>query len=141
MKLDQLSSQYYDFYAPAFMVRLSGVDLMRDHLVAVSQVEVDLKLGAASHFSLTLTDCYSHKLHKFLTGDGADLLELLPFGAKVDIYLGYRDGQSMPLMLSAMITEISTNFAEGGSPEILPQGRTQTQTPATPPLPLPENKP
>jgi uncharacterized protein len=122
MKLAELSGQYYDFYAPSFVVRLSGADLMRDHLVAVSQVEVDLKLGTASTFSFTLIDCYSHKLHKFLTGNNADLLEMLVFGAKVEIYLGYRDGQSMPLMLSGLVTEISTNFAEGGSPEVSVSG-------------------
>ena len=48
MKLDELSIQYFDFYAPTFMVRLGGADLMRKHLAAVSQVEVDLKLGMAS---------------------------------------------------------------------------------------------
>ena len=127
MKLDELSVKYYDFYAPSFMVRLSGDDLMRDHLVAVSQVEVDLKLGMASHFSFTITDSYSHKLHKFLTGDNNDLLEMLTFGAKIEIYMGYRDTgyrdtPSMPLMLTGLITEISTNFAEGGSPEISVSG-------------------
>src|SRR5690349_25122894 len=68
MKLAELSGTYYDFYAPSFVVRISGADLMRDHVVAVSQVEVDLKLGTASLFSFTITDCYSHKLHRFLTG-------------------------------------------------------------------------
>jgi uncharacterized protein len=122
MKLVELSGQYHDFYAPSFVARLDGADLMGDHLVAVSQVEVNLKLGAASTFSLTLTDCYSHKAHKFLTGYGDDLLELLTFGAKVEIFMGYSDGQSMPLMLSGMVTEITTNFAEGGSPEISVSG-------------------
>jgi Bacteriophage probable baseplate hub protein len=122
MKLEELSGQYHDFYAPSFVVRLSGDDLMRKHLVAVSQVEVDLKLGMASHFSFTLTDCYSHKAHKFLTGDGDDLLEMLTFGAKVEINMGYRDGQSMPLMLSGLVTEITTNFPEGDSPEISVSG-------------------
>jgi uncharacterized protein len=122
MKLVDLSGQFYDFYAPAFVVRVDGADLMRDHLVAVSQVEVDLKLGAASHFSLTLTDCYSHKAHKFLTGSGDDLLDKLTFGAKVEIHMGYRDGQSMPLMVSGMVTELTTNFAEGGSPELSVSG-------------------
>src|SRR6185436_9944722 len=119
--------KYFDFYAPSFMVRLSGDDLMRDHLVAVSQVEVNLKLGMASHFSFTITNSYSHEKHEFLTGDKADLLKLLTFGAKIEIYMGYRDtgyrdSPSMPLMLSGLITEISTNFPEDGSPEISVSG-------------------
>lgn len=122
MKIDELSVQYFDFYAPAFVVRLGGDDLMRKHVAAVSQVEVDLKLGMASHFSFTIADSYSYKAHRFLTGNGDDFLEMLTFGAKVEIYMGYRDSQSMPLMLSGMITEITTNFAEGGSPEISVSG-------------------
>jgi uncharacterized protein len=127
MKLDEISVKYYNFYAPAFQVFLSGDDIVRDLFVPVSQVEVDLKLGMASHFSFTLSDCYSHKAHKFLTGDEEDLLEMLTFGAKIEIYMGYRDtgyrdNPSMPLMVSGLITEISTNFAEGGSPEISVSG-------------------
>ena len=121
-ELVELSSRYHDFYAPSYVVRLDGVDLMRDHLVAVSQVEVDLKLGAASTFRFTITDCYSHEARAFQTGNGGDLLELLTFGAKVKIFMGYRDDQSMPLMVSGLVTEIATNFAEGGSPELSVSG-------------------
>jgi uncharacterized protein len=122
MKLVEFSNRYHDFYAPTFVVRLNGTDLMRDHLVAVSQVEVNLKLGVASLFSLTLTNCYSHKRHKFLTGNDDDLLEAITFGAKVEISMGYRDEQSTSLMLSGIVTEISTNFVESGSPEIAVAG-------------------
>ena len=125
MKLVDLNGQYHDFYAPSFVVRLDGADIMRGHQVAVSQVEVDLKLGAASTFSFTLTDCYSHEKHKFLTGSGGDLLELLTFGAKIEIKMGYRDvkdEKSTPLMVTGLVTEISTNFPEGGSPELSVSG-------------------
>jgi uncharacterized protein len=122
MNLVELSGRYYDFYAPAFVVRLDGSDLMRNHLVAVSQVEVDLKLGAASTFSFTLADCYSQEAHAFKTGTGVDLLEMLAFGAKVEICMGYRDRQGMPLMLTGLVTTISTNFPEGGSPELAVSG-------------------
>lgn len=122
MKLDDLSVRYFDFYAPSFVVRVGGDDLLRKHEAAVSQVEVDLKLGMASHFSFTIADSYSPRAHKFLTGNGDDLLELLAFGTKIEIDMGYRDRQSMPLMLSGIITEITTNFAEGGSPEISVSG-------------------
>jgi uncharacterized protein len=122
MKLAELSSQYHDFYAPSYVVRLDGSDLMSDHLVAVSQVEVDLKLGAASTFSFTITDCYSHEAHAFQTGSGGDLLELLAFGARVKIFMGYRDSQSMPLMLTGLVTGITTDFPESGSPELSVSG-------------------
>jgi len=118
VELATLAKTYRDFYAPAFAVRVGGKDLMRNLFVAVSQVEVDLVLGTASRFSFTVTDCYSHKLRMFQTGGGADLLESLSFGAEVEIYMGYRDAQSMPVAMSGMITEISTSFPESGSPEL-----------------------
>jgi uncharacterized protein len=122
MELAALADKYYDFYAPSFAVRLGSSDLMRDLLLAVSQVEVDLMLGAASRFSFTLPDCYSHARHAFKTGSGADLLGLLSFGTQVDIYMGYGDASSTPIAVRGLITEISTNFPEGGSPEITVAG-------------------
>ena len=125
MNLEALSKQYHEFYAPSYAVRLNGGDLMREHLVAVSQVEVILSLGAASHFSFTLTDCYSHKDHKFLSGNRGDLLEMLTFGAKIEIRMGYgdvKDAKSTPIIVTGLVTEISTNFPEGGSPELSVSG-------------------
>lgn len=123
MELVALSKTYGDFYVPAYAVRLGGKDLMRDLVVAVSQVEVDLVLGGASRFTFTVTDCYSHKLQAFQTGLGEDLLELISFGAEVEIRMGYGDvgsgdSKSTPTAINGMITEISTNFPETGSPEL-----------------------
>jgi phage protein D len=118
MELVTLSKDYGNFYAPAYTVRIGGADLMRELVVAVSQVEVDLVLGAASRFSFTLTECYSHKFHAFKTGRGQDLLPLLALGAEVEIGMGYGDAKSRPIAVSGLITEMTTNFPEGGSPEL-----------------------
>jgi phage protein D len=118
MELAALSKTYGAFYAPTYTVRLGRQDLMRDLVVAVSQVEVDMKLGAASRFTFTVTDCYSHKLHAFQTGLGDDLLKLLSFGAEVEICMGYGDAKSTPTAVRGTITEITTNFPESGSPEL-----------------------
>ena len=125
MELATLSRNYGNFYAPAYAVRIGRDDLMRDLVVSVSQVEVDMVLGAASRFSFTLTDCYSHKFHAFKTGRGNDLLPLLAFGAEIEICMGYGDAKSTPTALSGLITEITTNFAEGGSPELAVAGYDQ----------------
>jgi phage protein D len=122
MELATLASRYQDFYAPTYAVRLGRDDLMRDLLVAVSQVEVDMVLGAASRFSFTVTDCYSHKLHAFKTGRGADVLSLLTFGADIEMCLGYGDAKSTPTMVSGTITEITTSFPDGGAPELAVSG-------------------
>ncbi|MDQ6891905.1 MAG: hypothetical protein M3167_04415 [Acidobacteriota bacterium] len=118
MELAALAKTYGDFYAPAFAIRLGRDDLMRDLLVTVKQIEVDLVLGTASRFSFTVSDSYSHKLHAFKSGRGEDVLKLLAFGADVEICLGYGDAKSTPIALSGFITNISTSFPEGGSPEL-----------------------
>jgi phage protein D len=118
MDLAALSAKYGDFYAPAFFVRVDGADLMRAHLVPVSQVEVDLQLGAAGHFSFTVVDTFSFKDQSFLSGSGRPVLELLDFGTKVEISMGYGDSKGMQVMMRGMITDVSVSFSEGGSPEL-----------------------
>lgn len=122
MELEAYARTYGDFHAPAFAVRVGRDDLMRDLLVAVSQLEVDMVLGAAARFSFTVTNSYSHKLHTFKSGRGADVLKLLSFGAEVEICMGYGDAKSTPIALSGMITEITTSFPDGGAPELAISG-------------------
>lgn len=122
MELATFAKTYGDFYAPAYVVRIGRDDLMRDLLVAVSQVEVDMVLGAASRFSFTVPNTYSHKLHAFKSGRGADVLSILTFGAEVEIGMGYGDAKSTPIAVSGMITEITTSFPDSGSPELAISG-------------------
>lgn len=118
MELATYAEHYRNFYAPAFAVRVGGSDVLRDVNIAVSQIEVDMVLGAPSRFSFTVCDCYDEKLHAFKTGRGKDLLKVLTFGAETQVYMGYGDAKSTPIALSGMITEITTNFPEGGAPEL-----------------------
>jgi phage protein D len=122
MDLAALSADYGGFYAPAFFVRVDGADLMRTHLVAVSQVQVDLELGATGHFNFTVVDAYSFKDHRFLSGTGRPLRELLAFGAPVEICMGYGDARTVPVITRGVITEMSTSFPESGSPELSVSG-------------------
>lgn len=122
MELLELANNYKDFYAPAFAVRVGTQDLMRDLFVAVSQVEVDLVLGTHSRFSFTIPNSYNHALQTFKTGSGADLLGIISFGAEVTICMGYGDAKTTPVAMTGLITEISTNFPEGGSPELTVAG-------------------
>jgi len=91
---------------------------MRDLQVAVSQVEVDLELGATSRFSFTVTDAYNLKHHAFETGRGQPALGVLKFGTELDVCMGYGDARSVPVMMGGMITEVTTSFPEVGSPEL-----------------------
>src|SRR6476661_3255344 len=118
MELATLSDKYGNFYVPAFSVRVGRNDLIRDLWLAVSQVEINLVLGASARFSFTVVNSYSFKDRVFQTGRGQKVLELLKFGAEVELCMGYGDSKSVPLMASGMITEITTNFPESGSPEL-----------------------
>lgn len=122
MQLVDLSDRYGAFYAPAFAVRVARQDLVRDELVAVSQVEADLELGTAARFSFTVVDAYSLKDHAFLSGRGKSLLDLLAFGAEVEICMGYGDARTTPLILSGVVCSMTTNFPEGGTPELAISG-------------------
>ena len=122
MELAALSSKYGDFYAPAFSIRLGNDDLVRDLLVAVTQVEADLVLGAASRFSFTVVDSYDLDLRMFKSERGSNVLDLLAFGTQVDICMGYGDARSMPRVISGVITEVGTSFPESGTPELTISG-------------------
>lgn len=122
MDLSALSARYGAFYAPAFFVRVDGEDLMRKHRVPVSQVEADLALGTAGRFSFTVVDAYSFKDQRFQSGTGRALLDLLGFGARVEICMGYGDAKTVPVIMRGVITEVTTNFPEAGSPELAVSG-------------------
>lgn len=118
MDLATLSRNYGDFYVPAFAVKVDREDLVRDTLVAVSQVSVDMMLGGAARFSFTVVNAYSIEMRAFATGRNKKLLDILTFGAEVEVHMGYGDARATPLVLSGVITEISTSFPDAGTPEL-----------------------
>lgn len=125
MQLADLATEYGQFYTPAFRIVVSGRDLMRDDLVAVSQVEADLVLGATGNFSFTVVNSFDDEQHAFVTGAGDPLFGVLAFGAEVDIYMGYGDLQASDpstATIRGLITEVTTGFAEGGAPEVVVAG-------------------
>ncbi len=125
MELADVANQYGQFYVPVFKIIVAGRDLLRDDLVAASQVEVDLTLGGTGHFSFTIVNAFNDLAHAFLTGNGDPLLDLLAFGASVDIFMGYGDlptDDTSTATLRGLITEVTTGFAEGGAPELVVSG-------------------
>lgn len=123
MELVALSHDYGEFYAPAFVVRLAGQELVRSLQVAVSQVEIDMVLGSAWHFSFTVVDAFDWKAGMFRMGQSdTDLLGQFAFGASIEVCMGYRDAKSMPTVFNGVITELSTSFPDGGAPELIVSG-------------------
>jgi phage protein D len=118
MDFKELSEKYGAFYAPAFAVKVSGKNLVREMAIGVSQVEVDLSLGAAGRFSFPVVDAYDNKRQAFVSGEGVSVLDVLTFGATVEIGIGYGSQKALETLISGVITEITTNFSEGGTPEL-----------------------
>lgn len=122
VKLSALSRTYGEFYAPAFSIRIGDDDLMRNRLIAVAQVEVDLELGAAGRFSFAVVNAYDIEKHAFRSGDGRDVIQALKFGTRLQVWMGYGDFKSMRKVMSGVVTEISTSFPESGAPELTISG-------------------
>jgi phage protein D len=122
VELATLSDHYRAFYAPTFSVRVAGQDLVRDELIAVSQIEADLELGAAGRFSFVVVDTYSIEDHAFLSGRGKRVLDVLAFGAEVEVCMGYGDARTTPVVMAGVISNISTSFPESGPPELAISG-------------------
>ena len=118
MKLVALDRSYEDFFVPTFVVSVGGEDLLRDHFLAVTSVEVDLRLKSPGRFSVSIGDAYDWEARDFVAGaqeNRVDLLEMLAFGAKVKISLGYGEPTALSPMIEALITEVGTSFTEDGN--------------------------
>src|SRR5262249_44921802 len=118
MDLAALSERDGAFYVPAFVVEVDGQALTQDLAIAISQVEIDLSLGAAGRFSFTVVDTYDQEKAMFLSAFGEPVLQTLTFGAAVTISVGYGDRASLVPIISGPITEITTSFDAGGTPEL-----------------------
>jgi uncharacterized protein len=122
MELAALSDRHGAFYAPAYTVEVSGQDLTHKLAIAVTQVEVDLSLGAAGRFSFVVAGTYDLEGRAFVSGLGRQVLEVLTFGAAIEVGVGYGDRARLPRLISGVITEITTSFSEGGTPELAVSG-------------------
>jgi uncharacterized protein len=118
MRLADFSQKYGDFYVPAYAVRVAGADLMRESFVAVTETEISLVLGAMSRFSFKVANAFDMDRREFLDVNGNDLLETFAFGAKVEVAAGYGDTSNLTVLISGVITEVGTSFADGGTPEL-----------------------
>jgi phage protein D len=122
MDLAAASNANGAFYVPAFAIKVDGQMLTRELPIAVTQVEVDKTLGGAAHFSFTVVDAYNIEKREFETAGGTAVLDLLGFGARVEIFVGYGDHRRLVPVLSGVITSLSTGFSEGGTPELSVSG-------------------
>ncbi|WP_038967625.1 phage late control D family protein [Bradyrhizobium diazoefficiens] len=122
MDLVAASNQYGAFYVPAFTVKVDGLTLTHELQLAVPQVEVDKTLGGAAHFAFSVVNAYNQEKHEFETPGGQPVLDILKFGARVEIAVGYGDLRTLTPILQGVITNLSTGFSESGTPELSVSG-------------------
>ena len=121
MRIAELEQTHCDFYVPTFLVKVGGEDVLRDLYLPVSVVTLDLKEKAAGRFSFTVVSAFDWEAGEFLATrheERVDLLELFAFGTTVEIALGYGDPSALKPMLTGLITEITTDFSSGSTPEL-----------------------
>jgi phage protein D len=118
VKLEALDRSYDEFYVPTLVVSVGGEDLLRDHFLAVTGVEVDLKLKSPGRFSVSIGNAFDWEARDFAAGadeSRIDLLDMFEFGAAVKISLGYGEPSALSPMIEGRITEVSTGFTEDGN--------------------------
>ncbi len=120
MDLSDFSRSNGGLYVPACQILVDGSDLLRQELMAITQVEVDQVLQSAGRFTFTIVSAYSMEYHDFATAKRKNVFDLLRFGASVSIAMGY--GSRLPVLITGSITEISTSFPETGYPELVVSG-------------------
>lgn len=125
MHVAALEDTYGDFYVPAFSVLVGTDDLVRDLFLTVTTVEVGLEEKTPGRFSFTVANAFDWERRAFLTPraeERTDLVELFEFGSPIEIRLGYGDPSGLTTMLTGLVTEVSTSFSEGSTPELTISG-------------------
>src|SRR5437879_4901204 len=112
LELTQLEQQHANFYAPAYRVVVDKKDLLAELYLQIPTVQVDLTLEGMHRFSFTVNSTFDIQRREF------DHLDVFAFGKPVDIYLGYIDGDTLPLMHKGIITSVQTSFPASGLPQI-----------------------
>ncbi|HMG48279.1 MAG TPA: contractile injection system protein, VgrG/Pvc8 family [Allosphingosinicella sp.] len=125
MKLEALDRGYDDFYVPTMVVTVGGEDVLRDGLLALESVEVDLKIKSPARFSFTIGSAYDWEESEFVAGENdtrIDLLDLFAFGAAVKVSLGYGEPSKLEPMIEGIITDVGAGFTDSGTPTLTISG-------------------
>ncbi len=125
MKIEALDGPYDDFFVPAMAVTVAGEDVLRDRLLAIASVEVDLKINSPGRFSFTVGSAFDWEESEFVAGENDDriqLLDLFAFGAPVKVSLGYGEPAKLKPMFEGIITEVGAGFTDSETPVLTISG-------------------
>lgn len=125
MKIEALDKANDDFFAPTVVVTVAGKDVLREHLLALASVEVDLAIKSPGRFSFTIGSVFDWEESEFVAGENDDrieLLDLFAFGAPVKISLGYGEPSKLEPMIEGIITEVAASFTDSDTPRLTISG-------------------
>lgn len=103
----------YDFYVPAFEVKIKGQSLKRDVIHDVISVSYTDSLDKLDSFQITLNN-WDADARDFKYSD----TNIFDPGAEVELYMGYYDRGGLTLMLRGQIVSLSPDFPAGGQPTL-----------------------
>jgi phage protein D len=103
----------YDFYVPAFEVKIKGRSLDRDVLRDVIQVSYTDSLGQMDSCELTINN-WDAEARTFKYSDS----DIFDPGGQIELYMGYYDRGGLTLMLRGTIVSLSPDFPAGGQPTL-----------------------
>ncbi|MGE0825098.1 MAG: phage late control D family protein [Candidatus Binatia bacterium] len=119
MKTDivQLEHTHRDFYAPTFVIKINGVNLLSGAFLEIASVQVDNTLDGADRFTFTVNSTFNVENREF-----SHLQDLFAFGNPVEISFGYLDASSLTFVHRGIITSVQTSFPPAGLPQIVVSG-------------------
>jgi uncharacterized protein len=117
LDITQLEQRHHALYAPAFIIKVNGQDLLSQHFLEIASVQVDNMLEGADRFTFTINGAFDFERREF---DHLD--DLFAFGNAVEIRFGYQDISSLKLMHRGIVTGVQTSFPASGLPQITVSG-------------------
>lgn len=110
---------HYDFYVPAFEVKIKGQSLDREVIRDVISVSYTDSLDKLDSCQLTLNN-WDAERREFKYLDQVDYQSPVNFdpGGQIELYMGYHDRGGLTLMLRGTITGQTPDFPAGGQPTI-----------------------
>jgi uncharacterized protein len=110
---------HYDFFVPAFEVKIKGQSLDREVIRDVLSVTYTDSLDKLDSCQLTLNN-WDAERRQFKYLDQEDYTSPVSFdpGAEIELSMGYYDRGGLTLMLSGVITSQTPDFPSGGQPTI-----------------------
>ncbi len=107
----------YDFYVPAFELKIKGQSLERDVIRDVISVSYTDSLDKLDSCEITLNNWDADK-RAFKYSDPQTSPVSFDPGAEIELYMGYYDRGGLTLMLRGQIVSLAPDFPAGGQPTI-----------------------